>query len=83
MGWARTSNDLCEEEKVHGLVDCTGTILVRVIVLVGLIRGGEASCLRGRGANVRVLEHVAVVGVLLVTRSCGVPSVGKSKGTRS
>ena len=65
-----TSNDLCEEEKVHGLVDSTGTILVRVIVLVKLVRGGEASRLRGGGANGRVLEYVAVVvRVLLVTRS--------------
>ena len=69
-----TSNDLCEEEQVHGLVYRTGSVLVRVIVLAGFIHGSVVSCHGGGGTDLGLAEG------LLVTRSSRMPSVGEGEG---
>ena len=74
LHWTRTSDDLCEEEQVHGLVYRTGSVLVRVVVLAGFIHGSVVSCHGGGGTDLGLAEG------LLVTRSSRMPSVGEGEG---
>lgn len=83
---ARTSNDFCEKEQMHGLFNGTWTVLVGVIVLAGLVGGSEASSLGAWGAY-RWSGFQVVLGLegfcLLETRGGRMPSVCEREGARS